>query len=94
MSPGFNPTPTLSLRETRAPEKRNSSATQTDADRLTGLPVQRAAATQRDRVRLASSQAATEADRNKHAATGEQLSVLGGTRVKLVFTNPWQLFVI
>lgn len=92
MSPGFNPTPTLSLRVTRAPERKKCSATQMDADRLTGLPVRRAAATQRDRVGLASSQAAIEADRNKHTATGERLSVVGGTRVKPVFTNLWQLF--
>lgn len=97
MSPGFNPTQSSAC-ERRAPRRR-TAALHTDTDRRAGLPVRQAAATEIHKETVSQTgqltgrhPAGIEADRNKHTATGEHLSIVGGTRVKLVSTNLRQLF--
>lgn len=76
---------------------RDSSKNITDTQRQAALPVRQAAAAEMHKdaesVRPASSSAAgMEADRNKHTATGERLSIVGGTTVKLLSAKLRQLF--
>lgn len=89
MSPGFNPIQ-RSAWERRAPRRR-TAARHTDADRRAGSPAGQAAATVIHKETVSQTgqltgrhPAGIEADRNKHTATGEHLSIVGGTWVKLV----------